>query len=586
MSTTSALDFQAYTILIIDDTPANLGVVVEHLEDYSFRVVIAQSGKEGLKRAEFAQPDLILLDVMMPGIDGFETCRRLKANEKTKDIPVIFMTSLAETENKVTGFEVGGVDYVTKPIQFREVLARIKTHLTLRNMQKQIEAQNAQLEQEIVERKRAEESLQQAHDELEQRVEKRTVELAQANASLRTEITEHERTETLLRKTNRAYKALSDCNQVLIRATEETELLHEVCRIIKEDCEYHLVWIGFAEQDEAKTVCPVAQAGYAQGYLDTVNITWADTQQGRGPTGTAIRTREPVINIDILTNPVFAPWRAQAIKHGYASSAALPLLTSQGEAIGALNVYATQPDAFAPAEVELLGELAGDLAYGVTSLRVQAERRQAEKSLRESEERFRQVITSISDHIYMTEVTEGEEHINHYISPNVEVLTGYPLEKFAGDWHFWASSVIHPDDRARAAEQVAHLVCGQDSETEYRLVRADRQVIWVRDSARVECTSAASRLIYGVVSDITERKQAEEALRESEERYRSLFEDVPVGLYRSTPEGQILDVNMAQVEMLGYPDRGSFMETNAANSYVSLVIFLLEFKSQITLFII
>src|ERR1035437_7812180 len=104
------------TILIVDDTPINLGVVVETLENRGYRLVVAQDGMEGLQRAAFVKPDLILLDVMMPGMDGFEVCRRLKNNADTADIPVIFMTALAEVEHKITGFKVGGVDYVTKPI--------------------------------------------------------------------------------------------------------------------------------------------------------------------------------------------------------------------------------------------------------------------------------------------------------------------------------------------------------------------------------------------------------------------------------------------------------------------------------------
>jgi adenylate cyclase len=148
------------TILIVDDTPANLGVIVESLEDHGFRVVVAQDGEEGLQRADFVQPDLILLDVMMPGLDGFEVCRRLKALASTRDIPVIFMTSLTETENKVTAFKAGGVDYVTKPLRIDEVMARVNTHLNLHAMQQQLEAQNAQLQREIIERRQAEEALE------------------------------------------------------------------------------------------------------------------------------------------------------------------------------------------------------------------------------------------------------------------------------------------------------------------------------------------------------------------------------------------------------------------------------------------
>jgi two-component system sensor histidine kinase/response regulator len=156
MSAISASEKSIQTILIVDDTPANLAVVVECLEERGFRVVIAQDGEEGLRRAELVQPELILLDVVMPRLDGFETCRRLKALPSTRDIPVIFMTSLAETEEKVTGFKAGAVDYVTKPLQVDEVFARVSTHLNLRTMQKQLEAQNAQLQQEILERRQAE----------------------------------------------------------------------------------------------------------------------------------------------------------------------------------------------------------------------------------------------------------------------------------------------------------------------------------------------------------------------------------------------------------------------------------------------
>ncbi len=149
----------ASTILIVDDTPANVGLLVDYLEDNGFRVVVAQDGIEGLKRAEFARPDLILLDVMMPGMDGFETCRRLKAEEKTRDIPVIFMTALTESGEKVNAFGVGAVDYVTKPFEIEEVLARVKTHVALRDMRRQLETQNGLLQQEIAVRLHTERAL-------------------------------------------------------------------------------------------------------------------------------------------------------------------------------------------------------------------------------------------------------------------------------------------------------------------------------------------------------------------------------------------------------------------------------------------
>src|SRR5687768_17816353 len=122
----------------------NLRVIVESLEGHGYRIVVATRGEEALKRANYVQPDLVLLDVMMPDLNGFEICRRLKAQPGTRDIPVIFMTSLASVDDKVTGFSVGAVDYVTKPLHVEEVRARVGTHLSLRAMQKELQRQTAQ----------------------------------------------------------------------------------------------------------------------------------------------------------------------------------------------------------------------------------------------------------------------------------------------------------------------------------------------------------------------------------------------------------------------------------------------------------
>ena len=159
-------DFEQVTeavILIVDDIPTNLEVLLDVLFDYGFEVLVALDGESAIEQVDYAQPDIILLDVMMPGIDGFETCRRLKMNAKTKDTPVIFMTALTETVDKLKGFELGAVDYITKPLQHEEVLARITTHLTLKKLQQQ---------------------LQQANNDLERRVQERTQELVELNSAL------------------------------------------------------------------------------------------------------------------------------------------------------------------------------------------------------------------------------------------------------------------------------------------------------------------------------------------------------------------------------------------------------------------
>lgn len=178
------LSFSGNTILIVDDNPTNLGVIFNVLDEAGLEVLVAQDGESALQKIEYIIPDLILLDIMMPGIDGFETCSRIKNNPLTSDIPIIFMTALGNTDHKVKGLGLGAVDYITKPFQKEEVLARMKVHLELRNLTKVLANKNQLLEEKIQEKTRLEESLKNLNQELETRVEARTSELKQALKNL------------------------------------------------------------------------------------------------------------------------------------------------------------------------------------------------------------------------------------------------------------------------------------------------------------------------------------------------------------------------------------------------------------------
>ncbi|MEM7759874.1 MAG: response regulator [Cyanobacteria bacterium P01_A01_bin.40] len=137
------------TILIVDDTPNNLQVLFSYLETAGFQVLLAEDGVSAIQIAQTQAPDLILLDVLMPDVDGFTTCKRLKSQAATKDIPIIFLTALSETVNKVQGFKLGGIDYITKPIEQEEVLARIQTHLRVQRMGRALTVQNKELKQAL-----------------------------------------------------------------------------------------------------------------------------------------------------------------------------------------------------------------------------------------------------------------------------------------------------------------------------------------------------------------------------------------------------------------------------------------------------
>ena len=171
-------------LLLVDDDLSSLQAMEAFLVHEGYEVRCALDGHTALMFAREDPPQLILLDVRLPDMNGFEVCRRLKQHQETADIPVIFISGLGETLDKVKGFGAGAVDYITKPFESEEVLARVEVHLTLRRLQKKVEAQNVQLGQEITNREQAQEALQRAHDELEERVKERTADLAMANEQL------------------------------------------------------------------------------------------------------------------------------------------------------------------------------------------------------------------------------------------------------------------------------------------------------------------------------------------------------------------------------------------------------------------
>ena len=205
------------------------------------------------------------------------------------------------------------------------------------------------------------------------------------------DITERRRAEAALHKSNRALKALSAGNTVLIHATDEDRLLRDMCRVLIEQGGYRLAWIGFVEQDAAKSVRPMAHAGLDEGYVEALKVTWADSDRGRGPTGTAVRSGKTQLIQDIPADPVFAPWREEAIRRGYKAKISLPL-RDDDEVFGALSIYSAEVNAFTKEEIALLEELADDLAFGILTLRTRAERDRLQEQHLRAVERLKQAL--------------------------------------------------------------------------------------------------------------------------------------------------------------------------------------------------
>lgn len=204
------------------------------------------------------------------------------------------------------------------------------------------------------------------------------------------DVSQRKRDEESLYRTNRTLRMLMRCNETLVRAENESDLLQAVCDVITTDNGYRLAWIGYADNDEYKSIRPVAQTGFEDGLLEGLKLTWADEENGRGASGTAIRTGLPCLMKDLLNDPRFAPWREEAEKRGCRSLLAIPLVSTEGT-FGSLSIYAPDQDAFDAEEQELMVRLANDLVYGITALRTREAQKRTSQALRESLEQYQKL---------------------------------------------------------------------------------------------------------------------------------------------------------------------------------------------------
>ena len=331
-----------------------------------------------------------------------------------------------------------------------------------------------------------------------------------------------------LRRLSRALRALSGCNQALAQASSEQQLLNQICGIIVQVGGYRMVGIAYAQQDEEKTVRPVAHAGYDSGYLETIGILWSDTPAGRGPIGTAIRENRICACTDTANNPSFAPWREEALQRGYAAVISFPLRTA-GQPFGVLAIYSEQPNSFEKSEIELLSEMANNLAFGITALRSQEESRRATAALQEAERKYRQLVEQVPAISYIAETGAFGPFL--YMSPQVKAILGYDPEDCIADSRFWWEH-LNPEDQPRALLEDTWEE-GRLFQIEYRMRRNNGEEVWVRDEAIiVRDPMTGKKLTRGLLIDITEQKQAQIALRDSEERYRTFVEQSSEGIYR------------------------------------------------------
>jgi len=366
------------------------------------------------------------------------------------------------------------------------------------------------------------------------------------------DITERKRAEETLRHLNRELRAISNCNQVLLRATDEQSLLERICRIVCEEAGYRMAWVGYAEHDEAKSVRPVAWTGAEEGYLASAGITWADTERGRGLAGTAIRSGKSCCIQDFATDLRLAPWREGLWQRGFRSGIALPLKDEHANTFGSLSIYSAQPNALTSEESRLLEELAGDMAFGIVTLRSRASRKQAEEALRRSEAYLAEAQRLSHSGSFAFDVAS-----NKYLYISEECFRIFELDPQRSlPSREAVSRLIHPDDWSRVQADFDKLLRDKvDTPSMFRIVLPGGAVKHIQVIRHPELNSAREVVtIVGTAMDITERKLANAY-------NRGLIESSLDPLVTIGPDGKITDVNLATESATGR-SRGELIGTD------------------------
>lgn len=363
---------------------------------------------------------------------------------------------------------------------------------------------------------------------------------------------------------NAVLRSITAINQLIISESDQKRLFSEACKILIQTRRYCLAWIGLVEEGHKRVVI-VARAGEHVDYLDKVVITWDDSPTGCGPTGTAIKTRQPSFCRNMITDPGFAPWREEALKRGFAASAVVPLIHGD-KVLGVLNVYSQEPEFFSTEEVKLLSELGNDIAFAMHNLEVEKLRQAAEHALKKALDEWKSTFDSIDDLVMVIgndfNILKANFATSKFLKMPVEKIIGKTCHQL---FHFTDVPVEHcPLADVKKTKQHA--------QTEIHLSNG----MWVM-SAVDPWFDADGHMIGGIhiISDITERKRIESELVQANEReYRTLIESLPQkvflknknSVYMSCNGNYACDLGIKPEEIVGKTDF-DFFPTYLAEKY-------------------
>lgn len=323
------------TILIVDDEPKNRTLLEALLKPEGYLTITASNGAEALAITTEKLPDLILLDVMMPDMNGYDVTIKLKANPATRNLPIIMLSALGDRSSKLAGLNAGAEDFLTKPIDRIELWVRVRNLLRLKNCYDSLAERNQLLEQAICERN--------------------------------DEIAERKHAESHIIRLNRLYGILSGINAAIVRIRNQQELFTETCRIAVEQGHFRMAWIGLVSRD-GKEFTPTAWSGIDDGYLNKINAYIKEKGvNSLQLVARVLQEKTPIVCNDFDSDPRVAYWRTDASQRGYRSMGIFPLMRDN-HPVGLFTLYAPEPDFFDMEEVKLLTELTANISYALEFL--------------------------------------------------------------------------------------------------------------------------------------------------------------------------------------------------------------------------
>jgi PAS domain S-box-containing protein len=519
------LDLKKEQILVVDDTTENLKLISNFLRESGYDVRAAKNGRFALKFLEKFSPDLILLDVKIPEMDGFEICRRLKAWDKTQDIPVIFMTAFDDSSNysyKVKGLALGAVDYISKPIQLDEVLARVKTHLRLRFLTRQLQSQNLQLAKEISVRQQQEKEI------------------------------------SFLLATTQAVAEADDFNSAL------SSILRSCCKFISWDLAE--AWIPnidgtyleyFPYQCVGNVCCQNSEAkdsDLESFQCQSSNFIFAS---GMGLPGRIWQSKQPEWIEDVALASDIYLRQTIAAGAGLKAGFGVPILVND-QVLAVLVFYKRSVIPTRPQLMKLLNAVAAQVASLI-------KRKQVKEELRASEERWQLALLANNDGIYDWNLKTGQS----FISKRWKEIIGYLEHEIVINVEEWKSR-IHYDDFERVLSITQDYLERKipKYEVEYRLRCKDDRYKWVLTRGQLLWDDEGKPLrVVGSLRDISDRKQAEFALQQSEAREREKAEALKLTL-NDLKSAQTQLIQSEKMSSLGRMVAGIAHEINNPVSFI------------------